>query len=142
MQEAARLMASGDYESALPVALEAVTIGEKLFKPQPALQLFPLYLLAAQVCHPRSKNVMRKMKPPRQVGALATFSTLRSVYPAANVQLSSCARPKQICHSVHTTVHSQHSSAVCLLPAVCRQTLDCGVQLSVRGAWAWPACLQ
>lgn len=43
-------MAAGDYESALPVALEAVTIGEKLFKPQPALQLFPLYLLAAQVC--------------------------------------------------------------------------------------------
>jgi hypothetical protein len=49
LQEAARLMAAGDYESALPVALEAVTIGEKLFKPQPALQLFPLYLLAAQV---------------------------------------------------------------------------------------------
>lgn len=50
VQEAARLMAAGDYESALPVALEAVAIGEKLFKPQPALQLFPLYLLAAQVC--------------------------------------------------------------------------------------------
>lgn len=49
LQEAARLMAAGDYESALPVSLEAVTIGEKLFKPQPALQLFPLYLLAAQV---------------------------------------------------------------------------------------------
>jgi hypothetical protein len=43
-------MAAGDYESSLPVALEAVAIGEKLFKPQPALQLFPLYLLAAQVC--------------------------------------------------------------------------------------------
>lgn len=42
-------MAAGDYESALPVALEAVSLGEKLFKPQPALQLFPLYLLAAQV---------------------------------------------------------------------------------------------
>ena len=42
-------MAAGDYEAALPVALEAVTLGEKLFKPQPALQLFPLYLLAAQV---------------------------------------------------------------------------------------------
>jgi len=49
LQEAARLMAAGDYESALPVALEAVSLGEKLFKPQPALQLFPLYLLAAQV---------------------------------------------------------------------------------------------
>jgi len=51
MQEAARLMASGDYESALPVTLEALTLGEQLFKPQPALQLFPLYLLAAQVRH-------------------------------------------------------------------------------------------
>lgn len=49
LQEAARLMASGDYEAALPVSLEAVTLGEQLFKPQPALQLFPLYLLAAQV---------------------------------------------------------------------------------------------
>lgn len=49
MQEAARLMAAGDYEAALPVAVEAVTLGEQLFKPQPALQLFPLYLLAAQV---------------------------------------------------------------------------------------------
>jgi hypothetical protein len=49
MQEAARLMAAGDYEAALPVAMEAVALGEQLFKPQPALQLFPLYLLAAQV---------------------------------------------------------------------------------------------
>jgi hypothetical protein len=48
-QESARLMASGDYEQALPVALEAVRQGEALFKPSPALQLFPLYLLAAQV---------------------------------------------------------------------------------------------
>eukprot|EP00879_Flechtneria_rotunda_P028107 GHRR01030185.1.p1 GENE.GHRR01030185.1~~GHRR01030185.1.p1 ORF type:complete len:248 (+),score=79.03 GHRR01030185.1:294-1037(+) len=47
-QDAARMMASGDYEGALPVALEAVVLGEQLFKPQPALQLFPLYLLAAQ----------------------------------------------------------------------------------------------
>jgi hypothetical protein len=49
LQEAARLMAAGDYEAALPVAMEAVALGEQLFKPQPALQLFPLYLLAAQV---------------------------------------------------------------------------------------------
>lgn len=48
-QEAARLMAAGDYEAALPVAMESVALGEQLFKPQPALQLFPLYLLAAQV---------------------------------------------------------------------------------------------
>jgi hypothetical protein len=42
-------MAAGDYESALPVSLDAVQQGQVLFKPAPALQLFPLYLLAAQV---------------------------------------------------------------------------------------------
>lgn len=42
-------MAAGDYESALPVSLDAVHQGQSLFKPAPALQLFPLYLLAAQV---------------------------------------------------------------------------------------------
>jgi hypothetical protein len=42
-------MAAGEYESALPVALDAVQQGQVLFKPSPALQLFPLYLLAAQV---------------------------------------------------------------------------------------------
>ncbi|KAK9806717.1 hypothetical protein WJX72_000426 [[Myrmecia] bisecta] len=47
-QEAARLMAAGRYESALPVALDAVQQGQVLFQPLPALQLFPLYLLAAQ----------------------------------------------------------------------------------------------
>ena len=48
MQESARLMASGDYDAALPVAYEALALGERIFKPAPALQLFPLYLLVAQ----------------------------------------------------------------------------------------------
>jgi hypothetical protein len=48
LQEAARLMARGDYEAALPAALDAVRQGEGLFRPGPALQMFPLYLLAAQ----------------------------------------------------------------------------------------------
>jgi hypothetical protein len=48
-QEAARLMAAGEYQLALPVALDAVQQGQSLFKPAPALQMFPLYLLAAQV---------------------------------------------------------------------------------------------
>lgn len=48
-QEAARIMAAGEYEKALPIALDAVKQGQILFKPSPALQLFPLYLLAAQV---------------------------------------------------------------------------------------------
>lgn len=41
-------MAGGDYEAALPVALDAVKTGQELFQPSPAMQLFPLYLLAAQ----------------------------------------------------------------------------------------------
>ena len=48
-QEAAHLMAGGQYDDALPIALEAVKQGQALFQPQPAIQLFPLYLLAAQV---------------------------------------------------------------------------------------------
>ncbi|GMH39276.1 hypothetical protein BSKO_07174 [Bryopsis sp. KO-2023] len=47
-QEAARLMAAGEYEKALPIAVDAVKQGQSLFKPSPALQLFPLYLLVAQ----------------------------------------------------------------------------------------------
>ena len=47
-QESARLMARGDYAAALPLALDAVKQGQALFKPAPALQMFPLYLLAAQ----------------------------------------------------------------------------------------------
>ncbi len=69
-QEAARLMASGDYEVALPVALDAVQQGQALFKPAPALQLFPLYLLAAQAnlglrrskqCEVRNGNHKQKL---------------------------------------------------------------------------------
>ncbi|KAI8470923.1 MAG: subunit of axonemal inner dynein [Monoraphidium minutum] len=45
LMEAARLMARGEYDAALLVALDA---GEGLFRPGPALQMFPLYLLAAQ----------------------------------------------------------------------------------------------
>jgi tetratricopeptide (TPR) repeat protein len=47
-QEASGLMAGGDYESALPVAIDAVRQGQRLFRREPAIELFPLYLLAAQ----------------------------------------------------------------------------------------------
>ena len=47
--EAATLMASSNYAQALPVAMNAVKEGQDLFKPQPDLRLFPLYLLGAQV---------------------------------------------------------------------------------------------
>lgn len=42
-------MAGGAHEAALPLALQAVGRGHELFKPAPAVQMFPLYLLAAQV---------------------------------------------------------------------------------------------
>ena len=48
-QEAATLMASGSYAEALPVAMGAVKEGQDIFKPQPDLRLFPLFLLGAQV---------------------------------------------------------------------------------------------
>lgn len=47
-QEAAKLMALAEYEAALPVALDAVRQGQALFVQQPAVEMFPLYLLAAQ----------------------------------------------------------------------------------------------
>jgi hypothetical protein len=47
-QEAAGLMAAGDYEAALACAMDAVKQGQELFKGGPALQMFPLYLLAGQ----------------------------------------------------------------------------------------------
>ena len=42
-------MADSNYTQALPVAMEAVKEGQDLFKPQPDLRLFPLFLLGAQV---------------------------------------------------------------------------------------------
>ena len=47
-QEAARLMAMGLYDKALPIALDAVKKGPAMFKPGPSFQMFPLFLLAAQ----------------------------------------------------------------------------------------------
>lgn len=44
-------MASGEYDKALPVALDAVRQGQELFKSatgHQSIQVFPLYLLAAQ----------------------------------------------------------------------------------------------
>lgn len=48
-QEAATLMAAGSYAEALPIAMDAVKEGQDIFKPQPDLRLFPLFLLGAQV---------------------------------------------------------------------------------------------
>ena len=42
-------MAEGNYAQALPIAMDLVKEGQSLFKPQPDLRLFPLFLLGAQV---------------------------------------------------------------------------------------------
>lgn len=71
-QEAARLMAAGEYELALPVTLEAVKQGQALFKPAPALQLFPLYLLAAQ-----ANLGLRRAKQSEDFLALASWLAMK-----------------------------------------------------------------
>jgi hypothetical protein len=42
-------MAADDYEGALGAAMDAVKQGQELYRGGPALQMFPLYLLAGQV---------------------------------------------------------------------------------------------
>lgn len=86
-QEAARLMAAGDYELALPVALDAVQQGQALFKPSPALQLFPLYLLAAQ-----ANLGLRRSKPCEDFLALASWLVLKEPGLTTNVMRSHLAR--------------------------------------------------
>ncbi len=49
LQEATSRMAADDYEGALGAAMDAVKQGQELYKRGPALQMFPLYLVAAQV---------------------------------------------------------------------------------------------
>jgi hypothetical protein len=48
-QEATSRMAADDYEGALGAAMDAVKQGQELYRGGPALQMFPLYLLAGQV---------------------------------------------------------------------------------------------
>ena len=51
-QEAKRYIANGDFESALPIALDVVKRGQDIYPPDPktppAVELFPMYLLAAE----------------------------------------------------------------------------------------------
>ncbi|KAG1658769.1 hypothetical protein FOA52_001312 [Chlamydomonas sp. UWO 241] len=86
-QEAARLMAAGDYEAALPVALDAVQQGQALFKPAPALQLFPLYLLAAQ-----ANLGLRRAKQCEDFLALASWLAMKEPQLTSNVMKSQLSR--------------------------------------------------
>ncbi|EFJ51977.1 hypothetical protein VOLCADRAFT_103179 [Volvox carteri f. nagariensis] len=86
-QEAARLMAAGEYELALPVALDAVQQGQALFKPAPALQLFPLYLLAAQ-----ANLGLRRAKQCEDFLALASWLAMKEPGLTTNIMKSQLSR--------------------------------------------------
>uniref|UniRef100_A0A061SLH3 Flagellar associated protein n=1 Tax=Tetraselmis sp. GSL018 TaxID=582737 RepID=A0A061SLH3_9CHLO len=86
-QEAARLMAAGEYEVALPVALDAVKQGQALFKPSPALQLFPLYLLAAQ-----ANLGLKRSKQCEDFLALASWLSLKDPGQTTNIMRSQLSR--------------------------------------------------
>lgn len=43
------LIASGQFEDALPIAMDAVVKGQALYYPKAPLNLVPVYLLAVQV---------------------------------------------------------------------------------------------
>mmetsp|Transcript_51103 Transcript_51103/g.95205 ORF Transcript_51103/g.95205 Transcript_51103/m.95205 type:complete len:385 (+) Transcript_51103:100-1254(+) len=86
-QESARLMAAGEYELALPVALDAVKQGQALFKPAPALQLFPLYLLAAQ-----ANLGLKRAKQCEDFLGLASWLALKEPEATNNVMRSQLSR--------------------------------------------------
>ena len=86
-QDAARLMAGGDYEAALPIALDAVRQGQDLFKPSPAVQLFPLYLLAAQ-----ANLGLKRGKACEDFLGLASWLALKEPDSCTNVMRSQLSR--------------------------------------------------
>ncbi|GBF94911.1 hypothetical protein Rsub_08154 [Raphidocelis subcapitata] len=86
-QEAARLMAAGDYAAALPVALDAVRQGEALFRPGPALQMFPLYLLVAQ-----ANLGLRRVQQCSDALRLAGLLALKEPAATTALMLSQLAR--------------------------------------------------
>ncbi|KAI5080811.1 hypothetical protein GOP47_0003994 [Adiantum capillus-veneris] len=49
-QQSATLMAQGELENALSLALDAIKQAQQIFYPKAPLQMVPLYLLAVQVC--------------------------------------------------------------------------------------------
>jgi hypothetical protein len=80
-------MAAGEYELALPVALDAVQQGQVLFKPSPALQLFPLYLLAAQ-----ANLGLRRSKQCEDFLALASWLAMKEPSLTTNIMKSQLSR--------------------------------------------------
>lgn len=80
-------MAAGEYELALPVALDAVQQGQALFKPAPALQLFPLYLLAAQ-----ANLGLRRSKQCEDFLALASWLAMKEPQLTTHIMKSQLSR--------------------------------------------------
>ena len=85
-------MAAGEYEFALPVALDAVQQGQALFKPAPALQLFPLYLLAAQ-----ANLGLRRAKQCEDFLALASWLAIKVGRENWSIQSAKDTSPCVVC---------------------------------------------
>ena len=86
-QEASRFMASGDYEQALPVALDAVKQGQVVFTDEASLQLFPLYLLAAQ-----ANLGLRQAKQCEDFLGLASWLALKDAANTTHLMRSQLSR--------------------------------------------------
>lgn len=49
-KEVTDLIIRGQYEEALPIAMDAVAKGQTLYWPKEPLKMVPMYLLAVRVC--------------------------------------------------------------------------------------------
>ena len=89
-QEATKLLASGDeldLEAALPVALDAVERAQEIFKPSPAIERFPHYLLAA-----RANLALRRARECEDFLSLASWLVLKRPDDATHEMRGDLAR--------------------------------------------------
>ena len=117
--EAAKLIAAGEYGDALPLAQEAVRQGQAVFKQGPNLQLFPLYLLAAQVGRPAAAG------PTPRAARAASSDAACLTHPQTPHPGSPRLKPP--------------TPAPPRPPLWRRQTWGSSACGSARTSWAWPA---
>ena len=86
-RESSRAMELGDYEIALPKALDAVKRGQEIFKGDHSINLFPLYLLAAQ-----ANLGLKRAKPCEDFLGLASWLLLKDPANVTNGMQSQVAR--------------------------------------------------
>lgn len=86
-QEAARLMSSGEYDAALPVTIDAIKQAQELFHNRPVIQMFPLYLLAAQ-----ANLGLKKLKASEDFLSLATHLAVQHSEETSHVMQSQLNR--------------------------------------------------